>query len=424
MTTGQKLVVSAVVAGVLGAVIGGGVSHHMGLTGAAMDGERVEVDLAATRKDLAEARAESRGLKQRLHELQADRDSLAREVEESRSSTRQPTRTDSPNGNAASSSTTPGQPTLSAMEQKARELSAAWISDALQIQDPAKRAAALASIQQALGSGDPARVLAGLWAVGGIGHLKYDKPTMRSPVVTQLEAEDPLLRKGALWALLSLDRQPGDLDLVLRLKEDPSPEVRKEVLRIASSISGGDLTGEVGDVVLKGLQSAVSRDRSGESGWKGTGTSPEFRMFLSSIRWGKLPSDLEQALMELAKDPRYRTDVVHFVCMNAEKTPAVVDLLIEVVGSPGAMDMEAVLALTRGIPASLQSRVAATLLKVMETRRPDAGAWDSCLHGLQQYGSEENIPALQELGANELVSQQVREKVNKAIEAIQRRASR
>src|SRR5688572_2565559 len=148
------------------------------------------------------------------------------------------------------------------MESRAWALAAPWREDALQIRDEAKRNAAIAAVREALASSDPVEVLAGLHALRGISQVLRDKGSFRLLVVARFDSPDPLLRAAALLAVSSTSSvqgpEPGDVALLLRLKDDPSPQVRKDLASAISWAAKGDLTGEAGEVVLRVIEEIES----------------------------------------------------------------------------------------------------------------------------------------------------------------------
>jgi hypothetical protein len=301
---------------------------------------------------------------------------------------------------------------------------AKWLEDAMQIQDPVKRTAAIAAIREALGSGEPVRVLAGLWAVEGMTQagIDYDKASVRGLVVPQLDAADPVLRKAAMYALVSSGREPGDLDRLLRLRNDPSPVVRTEVTFIASQVARGELNGEVGAVVLAALdgvlEAEASRPREKQN-------SPDFRMFLARVNWRKPSPEIEDRLLALAKDPATRETVLNMVFQNMEKTPRVVDMLVELLDGPSILHQYIALrCLCYQVPESMAPRVAAILVKVLEARTADSTYWQWCLYGLRSFGTAAELPVLESLEGNEMIPEGRRKEAREAMDAIRKRQAK
>jgi hypothetical protein len=74
--------------------------------------------------------------------------------------------------------------------------------------------------------------------------VKYDKTRFRADVLRHLESKDADVRRAAGYALLSLDRDPGDLDRVLTFAQaspDPSDNLRFVALTLAGNRAEGRL---------------------------------------------------------------------------------------------------------------------------------------------------------------------------------------
>lgn len=345
-------------------------------------------------------------------ELRLERDALKRELAALRNATvkEAPLKSPGPPPSAAApalASAAPAEPPN--LRAAASALSKPWVEDAVQIRDAARREAALAAIREALGSGDPVRVLAGLFAVGGISQVAYDREAMHSLVLPCLRSEEAVIRRLALGALLSTGAGPADVDRLLAMEDDPSPEVRSYLPTALSSAARGNLTGGVARVLLKALDGASPRDLRN--------VLPQY--------WTDLAPELEAKFLELARRPETRADTIYYCLRGATaKTPQMVEVLIEALDDPtGETSLWALWGLARGIPESLVPRVAATLVQALEARS-DTGGTEYAFFGLRTFGTAEEIPPLERIAGNPLGSERMRRSALETVEAIRRRLGR
>jgi len=420
MTVSQKSLVAAAAAGLLGVALGAGVASSIGSGNAASERERADREIGNLRREVNAAKAERdravgqvEGLRREKMALVAERDSLASRVEG-----RGPI--------AASSQGKPGpsppavvDPTAE-IQKRAGDLSRKWVEDAVQIKDEAKRNEAIAAIRSALSSGDQIQTLAGLFAVSAIGQVPYDKASMRSLVLSQFEAESPLLRKAAVNCVLATSQgpDPANLDLLLRLKDDPSSMVRRELAPAVSWAARGDLTGAAGDVVLRVMEEIEAEEEGPPKG----GKSELIRQLGGRTYFRRMSPEIEEKILALARNPETQQSALHFFFQNMEKSAKVVDVLIEIAEAGGTNSSNAIRALTYEVPPEQAPRVAAFLVKVLENG-PSYQA-QQVLFGLRNFGTEAELPAMERLAANELVDASSRRMIAEAVEFIRKRVRR
>ena len=294
------------------------------------------------------------------------------------------------------------------LHAEARALSDAWSADARQIQDESKRSSALAAIREALSSGDPVRVLAGLFAVTGLVQVSYDKASMHTLVLPCLESEEPLIRRQALWGLLATDAQPGDVQAVLRLEKDPDESVRQMLPAVLARASNGELTGDVARAILSAIESMPPR---------------EVRNTLNSLPWKNASPELEAKVLALARAPETRSDVIYYLLSGmSSKSPGVVEVLCEAASDPDRETRSRALwGLSWGISESERPRAAAALMESLEKDGGASGETHTTFRGLQSYGTETEALALERLAANPLAPEAIRKEAARAAEAIRNR---
>ena len=416
MATNRSLLLAAA-SGILGLATGAGavlLAKSVDLRGA-----RNEVDVVTEERVRALVEVES--LRKENASLREERDRLRAQgapVAPAKSGAAEVPVSKSPSATAA------GLPPVDAgvqLQRSARELSAKWVADAVQIRDEARRNEAIAAVRAALAGGDPVQVLAGLFAVRALGQVPYDKVSMRPLVLAQFESADPVFRAAALNCVspTSEGPDPANLELLLRLKDDPSPLVRKELAAAVSWAAKGDLTGEAGAVVLRAIQDIEAEEKGAPA--KG-GQSEFIRQLGGRTYFRRMSPEIEERILSLVRNPETRESALHFFFQNMEKTAGVVDVLIEIAEDGGSGGAGATRALTYEVPADQAPRVAAFLVKVLESG--PSHQVQQVLFGLRNFGTEAELPAMDRLAANELLGASTRRMIAEAAEFIRRRTKR
>lgn len=266
---------------------------------------------------------------------------------------------------------------------QAHELARPWIEDALQIRDASKRDAAIERVRSALSSSDVVEAQAGLIALNGIRTLAFDKAALRPSVLPHLKADDSWMRLQAMYALDATGRESGDLERVLAASDGIQGDVRPMLVNVLSTFSGGDLTGGAGERVLDLLRQCSGRAQ---------------KQALSGLWGARVSPGIETCLLDLSRSPDADAahNAIYFgLSTLREKSEAVVDRLIDVVGDPDWNNSgRALWGLGQGVPPALQSKVADAMVRVIETRT-DPQSLQYATQSLRQYGSELHAAALQ-----------------------------
>lgn len=138
-----------------------------------------------------------------------------------------------------------------------------WRKEILQLEDPARQAAAWAEVRAALRSDDPTTLCAGLWAVKFTSHCVYlDRTGLDAELVALLSGTAPLPRLLAWQALLQRDQVASAsggapvLDAALReqLRRETAASpvaVRASMVQTLIGAHGGDVAGAAAETVLR-----------------------------------------------------------------------------------------------------------------------------------------------------------------------------
>lgn len=127
-----------------------------------------------------------------------------------------------------------------------------WIDDAFQLEDKAKREAAIESIRAAMRSGNADEARAGVTAFVRLGTIEFDKAAFRPQVRALLASQDVPTRAAAASAFTMTGADADDFEHILALADDPAAEVREPLTGIIVRLTKGDLTGKpASDAILK-----------------------------------------------------------------------------------------------------------------------------------------------------------------------------
>ena len=339
-----------------------------------------------------------------------ERDELRREVAALRSQ-RGAARGAVPEGSDRAEAVPAAQPPALELRAQAKALMQPWVVDARQVRDERVRDAALASIQEALGSEKPEHVLAGILAFRALWGTTVDRSSFRTSLAACLESPEPAVRQEAVTAFLAAGTKAEDVPVFLRLLRDDSADVRRAALFPLAVAARGELTGEVGAAILGAVEGMPPKEAS---------------RILRNLPWSRASPELEARVLALAREPEARRDVIWFQIVHIDpKTEAMVDLLLEAVrDSDPEIRKCARWGLATGIPDSCAPRVAAALMESLEI---DGGAEENIHHtfnGLRRYGTASEALALERFAQNPLVPEEVRKQAKQAAEEIQRRLRR
>jgi hypothetical protein len=276
------------------------------------------------------------------------------------------------------------QATPSASVGPAREISRVWVDDARAIGEGSaqRKERALASIREALTSGDGVREWAALMTLASIGDVEYDKAAFR-PLVLPLarDAEGGVL-VSAFYALQNTERTDGDLALLHAAWDTRrSPDLERSMSHLLFLFGGGRIGGRSEDIVLD----LLGDERTQHEGLRGI--------------WGAAVGErLAARLIELSgsTDHELRHDAIYFgLSTLQDKSEPVLDVLIAKLTDPDHNNSgRALWGLGHGVPEEQQARVAAALADLYRARS-DPGTRRDCRRLVERYGGAEMAAALE-----------------------------
>ncbi len=287
-----------------------------------------------------------------------------------------------------------------AAQQKATERIKPLIEDALQLNDAAKRDAAIEGIRKLIASSDPLEVRAGLQGLGSISELRFDKSSFREVLLPHLQSEDPGIRSSAWYGLFQSGLQEGDLDLLRRVARDKGfGESTSHLLFVAEK---GDMTGESGEIV-RALLDKTKSDQSREA--------------MRGIWGAKFSPALEADIIALSREPGMLHDAVYYaLSTQANKSEATIDRLIEVLADQDSYNNggRAAWGLQQGVSQELAPKVADAALKIVSTRA-SGYMQQQCWTLVKRYAGPSNLEGLRGIAALEGLGEDKKTEINQII---------
>lgn len=296
-------------------------------------------------------------------------------------------------------------------EESARKAGAAWVADAFQLDDAAKREAAVDQIYAAISSDDPAKVQAGFAAFRQIQSVEFDRARFRPVLRKFLTSPDPDIRMKGAQGLSNCGQSDEDLALVLPLVDDPSPDVRLALPFVIKNLSKDGFQGKAGETILKLLDSP-----------SGKVTEPVWQAM-----WGtKISPELEKRVVQAAKDAGGGYSVVFYYALTVHqsKREPTVTLLIEMAANQDVINVgqRVLWGIRQGLADDQKPRVAELSLKVLESRS-FAGMREEALACLRECGSPANIPQIEKLLAKPGVDGEFRSSLEETIKTLKQQGS-
>ena len=224
---------------------------------------------------------------------------------------------------------------------------------------------------------------------------KFDRKPFRPLIAPLLKSEDAEIRMRALQCFPALEATTRDLDLLIPLAEDSSPEVRRGVGGALISIGDGREKEKVIPALMKLLKDEDYKviERTLRSMW-GQYSSPEF----------------DALLIELSRDPQHRGHVIyHCLSTMQTKSPEVCRRLVEELDEPDWNDSSrAAWGLGYGVVEEAYSLVEEGVLKALPeetnsyTRKQEFRA-------LRRVATEKSRPYLKSVAESDMETLEFKE---------------
>jgi hypothetical protein len=284
-----------------------------------------------------------------------------------------------------------------------------WAKAILQTENAAARFEALAEVQRALQSGDPALQRAALAALAQASDVNFDKAPFRPLVLPLLDSPAAPVRRAALYALYNTQPLEQDVPKIVQMANDASAQVRSCVGHILFLYKDGDLTGAEGDVVRRLLD-----DRD-----------PEVAENTLNGLWGaRVSRPIEEKILEWSesKDPEKAHDAIYFGLSTLHnKSEAVVRRLIRAMeGDDFENSGRARWGLGYGVPEEHHPLLADAFLRLLENRG-DPSIGEECLRALETYASAAQLQELEAYADNPLAPEPLRQRARRIVERIRAR---
>ena len=311
-----------------------------------------------------------------------------------------------------------------------------WAKDATQFDNLGKHQKAIRAIREALTSPDLAKVKQGLKAFTQFREMTYRDPRnllsfLDAPGEIQsrqrrireisapfhdlfpplMKSDDETIRDYAANALVLSGIREGDLELLLEMVKDASPQIRKYISWEIVSGFDRDLTGRGGDAILELLREEESTFR---------------RQVLLSLRdhyedrTTDYSPELEARIIELTRSENSKTAhfaVEHALANQGNKSEASVNRLIELLSHPDKAKMarSALAGLAGGVDPKHHSSIADAALKTMAETWPDSELFQEAVNRLEQYAGPDQRAGIEALLARPGLGESLRKRLQKII---------
>jgi hypothetical protein len=282
-------------------------------------------------------------------------------------------------------------------------------TDILQIQDPQRRERGLVALGEAMRSVDPQVARAALAVLFQIRDVKYDRTRFRPDVLRQLASPDANTRRAAGYALLQVERDPGDLDRVLTIAES-STDASDNLRFVALTLAGNRAEGRLAALFVK----AVSVD-DGEAAMNAA----------NDLRRMSVAPEVDDAVVAAwRRHPTGRNGSgmwpYIFGQIASPARESRVRAVFEMLASGDeSMRQLAGPAVTRQVDDAARP-VAARLAAAGLATAPNAALRRTYLDVINANGGRDQVPTLRALAENEMVGDDLRELAGKIAEELER----
>jgi len=289
-----------------------------------------------------------------------------------------------------------------------------WLEDAFQLDDKAKREAAIERIRQAMTSANAEEARAGVTAFVQLAAIEFDKASFRSAVRSLLSSTDAPTRAAAASAFTMTGADAADLERILALADDSAAEVRDRLTGIIVALTKGDLTGKpASDAILK-LMNNLPRDSRN----------------VAHAMWGvKFSQEIEARVLAFCRDiPAAGNGIIGYnffygaLSTQANKSEASCRRLIELLAHQDTTNIagRSAWGLQQGVAREQFPLVADAMVKVIEART-DGYLRNNALRCLRTYGDARQVPALKAFLAKPGVSGEFRKQLDETVGSLERR---
>lgn len=285
------------------------------------------------------------------------------------------------------------------------------VADAFQLDDAAKRAAAIEQIRESLQSEDPSRVRTGLAAFIRVQQVEFDKASFRPLLRKLLDSTEADIRAQTLGALSVTGPSPEDLNRVLDMVDDPSGDVRIALPHAIKLLSPEGFTDRAGNAILKLLSGGDAK--ATQAVWH--------------AMWGtKISPELEGRVVEASrKDDQgsgYSEVFYYALTVHLSKREPSVTRLIELTASQDTTNVagRCLWGLQQGLARDQWPRVAELALKVIEARS-DGYMRREALGCLRAFGTAAQAESLSSLIAKPGVTGEFKASLEAVLDVIKQR---
>lgn len=288
--------------------------------------------------------------------------------------------------------------------KKAQQLAKPWIDAIMQAQDPEKRGKGLARMRKALAGDDQLQRIAGIVAFMETREANYDKKPFRAfllPLIDAVEGRDQVL---LFYAIRIAGQGPGDLDLLFRVLEKPSFEMKKSASHLLKEYAGRKLTGRAADIICKYLE---AEDRK------------SLRDVITGLWGAEVSPALEARVLVIARTRSdCRGDAIYYGLSTFQnKSKAVIEELMKCIDAGDRNAGRAMWGLGHGIPAEYQSMVADFAVKVFDAR-DSKRIREECLDILRKYAGPKHREVLKKMAGNEMLHDDLRDRARRVVQRI------
>ncbi len=298
--------------------------------------------------------------------------------------------------------------------QKAATEAKAWIADAFQLDDPAKRAAAIERIRATMTGENTDEARAGVTAFVQLGPIEFDKASFRPAVRALLASSDAATRGAAASAFTMTGADPEDLPRIFALADDAAAEVRDRLTGVIVQLKKHDVRDKAAsDAILK-LMANLPRDSRS----------------VAHAMWGvKLSPEIEAKVLEFCQDIDQASNgsvgynfFYGTLSTQANKSEASCKRLIELLAHPDTTNIagRSAWGLQQGVDRAQFGLVAEAMMKMIEARSVPY-LRNNALRNLRAYGNAAQAPAIKALLAKPGATGDMRKDFEETLAALEAR---